>query len=421
MVSYEDLRVRRIIMGEGVLTLLGGSCVSSEVFEAMRDANRSHVIIDELQDKAGEAVSRIFGSEAGFVTAGAFSAMVAATAACMMRCAGLDKVGDLHPFGTTEDMENVEWFDKERLLPDVYRWREVYPPTYYETGTPQSDSIDSIRDEVILQWVHHNMYDHCFRCAGAKLVLVGTRHEVARSSVCRPEDIEAAITDKTAAIAFLLVDDGKSLGVPPEEIIRIAHKHDIPVIADCAGILPPRSNLRKYIAMGTDLACYSGGKGIRGPNDTGFLVGRGDLIKLARLQYYPHHGICRGYKVDKSQIMGAVTALTKFAEGDDKTEFEAYVKQVQYFLDELTDAPNVKRVWRRDNVDPTFPRACITVDEKALGRTAREVRMSLREGTPSIWISLLEDQPDVLEINVFNLHVGEEEVVVDRLREELKR
>ena len=189
----------------------------------------------ELMEKAGEVVAEATGAEAGMVTAGSSAALVLGTAACLMRGSGLEEF-EVQP---VERLNlDGEWRDLIQRLPDT-SWT---------------------RDEVVIQRAHRNAYDHAFKAAGGRLVVVGTEED------CSPEELEAAINERTAAVAFTArVED---VGVPLKKVVEIARRHDVPVIVDAASELPPRTHLKKYIAEGADLVAFSGGKQISGPNDT---------------------------------------------------------------------------------------------------------------------------------------------------------
>jgi len=422
-VTYEDLGVRKLINAAGTLTIAGGSCTYPEVVEAMKRANENYVMMDELQVKSGSVVAELFGTEAALVTAGCFSALVLATAACMTKDTDLGKLASVEPYEMRDDQETTEWIDRIRLLPDFWRWKGEYPSTYLIGGRVPSD-LDRIRNEVILQWCHKNNYDHAYRAAGARLVYVGTRKTDTdriggvSSSTCTPEQLEETITEKTAAVSFVTVYGRWKLGVHPEEICKIAHEHDVPVIADCASMEPPRANLQKVMKWGVDLACWSGGKQIRGPNDTGFLVGRKGLVDLARLHCFPHHGIGRGYKAEKASIVGAVTALQTWLRQDEEAEFDHLHRLAKYFVDEFEGVPGVRSARLRVTEDPRLPFADIEIDEKASGKRMLDMRVNLKRGPQPIWTAFR--LPNILVLNPYTLKEGEEKVVAQRLKEELK-
>lgn len=425
MITYEKLGIRKLINASGTLTLCGGSCTYPEAIEALKLANENFAIVEEVQLRTGEAIAKHFGTEAGLITSGAFSAIVLATAACMMRDTDLDKIASIEPLEWRDDQENTEWLDFERVLPDFWRWENDYPPSYYFGGKAPAD-VKKIKNEVVIQWCHRNNYDHAYRVAGAKLNYIGNRTDDPYrlvESTCTLEQLDEALTENTAAVTFVAQGGRWKRGIgDPKEICKIAHEHEIPVIADSAGMEPPRANLKKPLEWGADLSTWSAGKGIRAINDTGFLVGRKELINLAHLQGFPHHGIGRGYKVDKASMISAATALEIYLKQDEKAEFEGWDTKVKYMVDELENYIGVASVKRVVGEDPNVPIAEIEIDEKALSKTTMEIRAELKRGKKPIWVQYRRTlHPTKMVLDPRNLKIGEEKIVVQRLKEELKR
>ena len=235
---YDLLGVRPVINAAGPLTRLSGAPLHPEVAAAMAEAAQACARIEDLQEAAGRELAAATGAEAGYVTAGAAAGLALAAAACL---AGLD----------------VAAMDR---LPDA-------------TG---------LRDEIVIQRPHLTAYTHALRLAGARLVEVGYLGFPGQG-ITWPWQVEAAITARTAALAY---SAGRAPGaVPLEEVVAIAHRHGLPVIVDAAGALPPAENLRRFVAAGADLVAYSGGKAIGGPQASGLLVGRAELIESVALQH----------------------------------------------------------------------------------------------------------------------------------------
>jgi len=376
---YEELGVRRVINASGTMTHLGGSIPDPRVMDAMKEASGSFVIMMELIEKAGQVIAEATGAEAGLVTAGSSAALVLGTAACLMRGSGLERF-EVHPFERLS--LDGEWRDIIQRLPDA-SWT---------------------RNEVVLQRAHRNPYDHAFKVAGGRLIVVGT------AEGCTPQELEAAINETTAAIAFTA--HFEDIGVPLGKVVEIARRHDVPVIVDAAAELPPRANLRRYIAEEADLVAFSGGKQISGPNDTGILCGRRDLIKLATLQAPPYRGIGREAKVDRTQIVGLVTALRLWLEEDEEAEFEGWRAKVQWMVDELRGTPRVSRAEVVVDGRRRWVQAHITLDEGG-APSAADIIFNLRRGNPSIWVNQLGSNKIGIEPSL--LKDGEEKIVVSTL------
>ena len=379
---YEDLGVKTIINAMGTITYIGGSIVHPKVMKAMEEASRNFVNMEELIEKAGNYIAEVTGAEAGLVTAGCYAALVVGTAACIMKGTELENI-DTHPLHHYP--ESDKWMKLIQMLPDA----------------------EGLRNKIIVQRGHYTTYEHAYRVAGGKLVKVGSEDS------CPISEIEEAIDENTAAIAHTVARESK--GVPLKDVIALGKKYDVPVIVDAAAELPPRENLKKFISMGADLVAFSGGKAIRGPNDTGFLCGRKDLIKLAAVQAFPYHGIGRIAKVDRTQIVGLITALKLYLEMDEEEEYRGWRRKADYILNGLVGNPMVKDACVKDRSETCrIPYCHVKLNTEKLGVDSKEFAYRLREGDPSVWV--LFEEPDTLIINPSELLDGEEEIVVSSIR-----
>jgi len=368
---YARLSVRKVINACGTYTILGGSIVPPEVLEAMNEAAKAFVFMSELHDKAGKVVAEVTGAEAGYVTAGAAAGLVLATAACI----------------TGKDSE------KMRRLPFT----------------------EGMKNEAIIPRIHRHSYDQAFSQAGAKLVEVGTSEGFSAA------DVENAITDRTAAIAFTYFTSRRGCDLEAlKEVVKVTKRYGVPVIVDAAAELPPLSNLRALITAEADLVAFSGGKAIQGPNDTGFLCGRRELIEACALQGSPGHGIGRPMKVSKEQIIGLVVALQRYVGKDHEGEKRKWETIVQFFIEELSSLSHVtvKRLFpdsdKGEYSAQCWPRAQVVLDELALGTTAAKVREALGAGDPAICV---ESRENSIIINPHCLVEGEEKIVATKLKD----
>ncbi len=388
---YEGLGVRRVINACSTATHLGGSIPHPRVMEAMTEASRGYAIMMELQDSIGERIAEITGAEAAMVTSGAMSSLQLGAAACLMRGSDLEE-HTVKPY--------------ERLQPIDGPWRETMQRLPDAPGT---------RSEVIIQRGHANPYEYAYKSVGCSLVHVGSPEG------CPAEELEAAITDKTASIAFLA--NREERGVNLEKVIEIAHSHDVPVIVDAATSVLPRSNLRKYASMGTDLVSISGGKQISGPNDTGILCGKGSLVEMAKLMASPFNGLGRGMKVDRTQMVGLMVALEIFLDKSPKeeaAEFRSWVERAEWITDRLKPLPGVVSAGVLAS-KPWEARAMITF---RVGVSARELAYKLREGDPSIWVETSmtgDDSVNRIGIAIDSLLEGEEGEIVEAIKGLLKK
>ena len=360
---YEKLGVQPVINAMGHMTVLGGSILSSGVVQAMQEANRYYVGMEELLDKSGQIIAELLGSEAAYVTSGCCAALALGTAACMV---GSDP-------------------EKMARLPDVR----------------------GLKHEVIIQKGLRYKYERCVTVPGAKLVQVGDESGV------RPEQIVAAIGDRTVAIEHLASGRGEGV-LPLEEVIRIGKQHGIPIIVDAAAQVYPVEKMKKYTAMGADLVCF-GAKYFCAPNSTGVLCGRKDLVEAAALHSFIgfETGPCRTFgrpmKLDRQEIIAVVVALQEWLTMDHQARFQSYERRVKGLQKEME---GVSHVGMAPYGEPVIG-LCITLDEKALGKTAAWIADTLREGDPSIW---LRSEANAIIVSMPTLMEGDEFVIADELK-----
>lgn len=397
---YEKLGLSPIINAAGTLTRLGGTVMLPEAREAMSDAANELVPIEELQAIASTVIAQCCGSEAGFVTSGASAGMTLATAACMV---GLDIAG------------------MDRL-----------------------PAAAGGRNEVVICRSHRNSYDHAYRAAGATLVEVGMSDRHAGVGVREPElwEIDAAITERTAAIGYTA---GCSSGPALSAVSALARRRGIPVIVDAAGQLPPPSNLRRFIAEGADLVSFSGGKALRGPQGTGVLAGRRDLIASVALQQLdmdvtfetwnpppglipkdklagaPRHGIGRGYKAGREQIVGLIVALRLFTEERAQADHARWLALLQTVERGIQQCGKATAMLVRAPQALGFPLLEIHLNEAALGFTAYELAARLKTGEPPIHIGERKIAQGCIGIHPVNLDEAATLTVLNRILAELQR
>lgn len=366
---YADLGVRKIINGSATLTMLGGSIMPPEVLEAMADASRHFVRIDELQEKVGQRIAEWTHNEAAYVSSGAAAGLVLSTAACI---AGTDP-----------------------------QKREKLPRT------------EGMNNEIIVHKRGRVGYDFAVRQVGAVLVEIGDEQGATRAQ------LEAAITPRTAGIFHFYNAHSLPGQVPLEEMIAVAKAHNIPLVIDAAAQLPPVENLWKFTQMGADLVLFSGGKGLSGPQSSGLVLGRKDLIEACAFHACPRPFIGRGMKAGKEEIVGLMTALRIYLDTDHEAVMRTYEEQVASVIEAFRNVPGISA--RRDfpsEAGQPMPRAELTLDEGALGITRDEVLRRLMEGEPAI--SLAGAGKNGIYINPQTLRQPEEQIVIARLLEILQ-
>lgn len=357
---YKELGLRTYINAAGTYTFLTGCLMREEAIDAYRYASLQYVALDEIQDKVGERLAQLIGCEAATVTAGAFSAMTLGTAGIMT---GLDA-------------------KKAARVPS---------------------DMTGMKSEVIMQKAHAVGYAHALQNAGAKVIEVETRKE-----------LEKAINDNTAMMWFLNYhnDEGQ---VQYKEFIEIAKKNNIPTMNDCAADVPPVENLWKYTDMGFDLVCFSGGKGLRGPQSCGLLLGRKDLIAAARLNAPPRGDtVGRGMKVNKEEILAMLIAVENYITRDHEADWKLWESQVKLIGESASSVSGVELEYHVPEIANHVPSLRIRWDGNKIKMTPPEVRKALREGHPSIEAM---GGNESLDITTWMMNPGEERAVASRVKE----
>jgi uncharacterized pyridoxal phosphate-dependent enzyme len=370
---YQRLGVKTVINCRGTWTYLSGSLEWPEVRAAQVEAARHFVNILELQRAAGRKLAMLTGAPSGMVTSGAAGAMASATAACI---AG-------------SDPQHI-W-----QLPDT-------------TG---------LKDQVIMAG-GRSLFDSAIRLAGGKLVLAYS-----------PEEMEAAINDKTAMIYTTHLKDTL------EKELAIARAHKVPLLLDDAAGIPPIENIKLYARMGIDLYTFSGGKGLCGPQCSGVLLGRDDLIEAALLNTSPYEGaVCRPMKVGKEEVMGCLAAIETWLKLDSDALYRQWNQRVQRIATLLGTVPGVKTEIRIPDDGNRYPTLRVSWDQQGWGFRVMDCAHKLREGDPVIEVLGPDNpsgipgihegnpnkkelkEPDHLELVSMTIQPGEEIIVGRRLR-----
>jgi L-seryl-tRNA(Ser) seleniumtransferase len=359
---YEALGVKHVINATGTVTNLGGSLMPPEVVAAWRDAARHFVNLLELQDRVGERIARLAGVEAALVTTGAAGAIVLGSAAAVTR-------GDSGFI---------------RRLPDTA----------------------GMKNEVLIQAAHHSCYDNQLRDVGVKLIDVET-----------PADVKKAISPKTALMFFLNVAEGEGK-IKRAGWIALARRHNVPALLDAAADVPPVENLSAFNKQGFDLVALSGGKALRGPNDTGLLLGRKDLVEAAKKNTNPHCGtLGRMMKVSKEDMVALLAAVERYVRLDHKAEWREWQRRIGVIEQALKDVPTLKCERIVPPIANRVPHLLLTWDEKRVCLTRARLTRELARGDPPVLIGRVSGTGDKgVLISVFVLQEGEERIVAERLR-----
>lgn len=364
---FKELGVRTFINAAGTYTAMTGSLMLPEVLEAIRYASKEYVMLDEIQDKAGQRIASLVRSEYAVVTSGAFSAITLGLTGVL---AGMD----------------------EKKIVQI--------PHLEGTG---------MKTEVIMQKAHDIPYAHALKNTGVKVIMVETK-----------EELEKAINDQTAMLFFVNANnfDGQ---VQVEEFIKIARIHNLPAMIDCAADVPPVENLWRYTEMGYDMVCFSGGKGIRGPQSAGLLLGREKYLRPARLSMPPRgNTIGRGMKINKEEILGMMVALELYIKRDHVKEWKQWEAQIATIGAAARSVPGVQVEVKVPAVANHIPTLHVSWDAEKLPITAAALREKLRAGSPSIEVADgFKGNKYAISITTWMLVPGQEKIVAARLKEVL--
>ena len=393
MSVFDDLGVPRIINAYGTNTRLSAGMMAPEVLAAMAEASRATVEMHVLQAAASRAIAQATGAEAGIVTSGASAALLLGAAACMAR---------LDP-------------GLMNRLPET-------------GGAP---------NEFIVVRSQRNMYDRAITVAGGRIVEVGIPDRLSGPGVrdASPWEIADAITPRTAAVYYLA---GANSEPALSAVVRVARERNLPVLVDAAAQLPPADNLRRFVAEGADLVCFSGGKALGGPQASGILAGRRDLVSsalaqmldldlhedefvapaefapLAQMRGLPHHGIGRSCKTGKEEVVGLITALRRFVADDPAARTARWTARLDAVARAAGDIAGVAITLVPDGAKPGLPLLTLRFADAAAA-TRAEARLRTRR--PAVHVDASRLRAGVLTVNPIALDDGDLATLGAALRE----
>ncbi|WP_247004599.1 aminotransferase class V-fold PLP-dependent enzyme [Halosolutus gelatinilyticus] len=392
---YDELGVPPVINAASTKTRIGGSLIRPEAVEAMSRAAESFVRISDLQARASELISEVTNAEAGYVASGAAACLTLGTAACI---AGED-LGTMSRLPHAGDAPN----------------------------------------EVVMPRSHRNGYDHAIRLAGARIVDVGNNdnHLGTGSKNTELWEIEDAITEDTAAVAYMQ----KSYSQPDlSDVVDVAHEHDVPVIVDAAAELPPTRNLSRFIDEGADLVVFSGGKAIRGPQTTGILAGKQELIESAAMQHLdmhvaeevwepptdlidldrfggvPRQGAGRPLKVGKEELAGLIRAIELFVEEDHDVRTREWADRAELMADEFRDENGLTVTVTEGEKTAVAPEVFVRIDPDIAGIDAETLVGELRRENPRVFVGPDHLHESAFTVNPMCLTDDEAEYVAERIK-----
>lgn len=358
-VSYESLGVRPLINCMGTYTIISGSLMLSEVRQAVQDASKAYVHLDELMEKVGARIAELMSCEWGMVTSGCAAALCQVTAACV---AGMDP-------------------DRMKRLPDT----------------------SGMKNRVITQPSHRHIYDHAIRMVGVHIVEVET-----------PRQMDAAIDESTAMIAiFGDAADRGSISVP--EMVSIARRHDVPTFVDAAAERPDVPN--PYLSEGVDVVAYSGGKCLRGPQASGLVLGRRDILHAAFMNGAPHHSLARPMKAGKEEVMGLLAAVEQWVRRDHVAEWREWERRLETIANEVAHIPTLTTEVHQPGRSNVAPVLAVNWNPEAVRILPEEARRQLSDGDPRI--ELFHTGSGV-EVMPYMMESGEDVLVARRLKQVLE-
>lgn len=379
----EELGLRSWLNVSNWSTVIGGNWIPDHVLTAMNEVAKTFVDMYELFNKADEKIAKLCQVEEAHITPGAGAAIELSVAGCM--------AGNNHS-----------------------NWLKL-------------PSTEGLKNEIVMPRGHYIAYTPQWAAAGGRIIEYGQ----AGSLKSYKNELENSITDNTCCLSYTMSYNTVPRGIVPlEEVIKIGKEKNIPIIVDSASMLPPVSNLHKYTDMGVDIACFSGGKAIQAPNNTGMMLGNGkgaEIIRSIRDHSFPHSGWGRGHKISKEQIVGLVVALEHFIKNGDSL-YKKQMEKAKYFLDELSSIPELDVViipndetFHEHNIMPHVPRVRFEWDQKKVGLSAQDVdNLMAKEDPPvalrkGIYYNYYTNKSWRL-IDTFFLRSGEEKIVAERLK-----
>ncbi len=356
--TYESLGVRPLINCQGTYTIISGSLILPEVRQAMVEASKQYVHLDELMEAVGTRIGALMQCEWGLVTNGCAAALCQVTAACV---AGTDP-------------------EKMARLPDT-------------TG---------MKNQVLVQPSHRHVYDHAVRMVGVEIIEVETR-----------ADLEAALSDRTAML--LVFGDAAERGaISVADMAAAGRRRGVPTFVDAAAERPDAPNW--YLEQGADAVAYSGGKCLRGPQAAGLVLGRKKLLQAAFLNGAPHHALGRPMKAGKEEIMGLLAAVEQWVVRDHEAEWRDWERRLSVIADAVEKFPSVATRVTQPGRSNVAPNLAVGWDRDQLAISGHALARKLSAGQPRIEISAHDNG---FGINPYMMEPGEEDIVARRVREVL--
>jgi len=357
---FKELGVTPYISCGGTVTVFSGSLMMPETVEAINSTSHAFVDMYQLHAQAGKAIAELVQAESALVSSGAAGAILLGTAACM----------------TGKDKALIS------AMPD----------------------LPGAKREVLKLSGHKYGWDSVMRTAGAKMVYVSAA------------DFDKSFTPNTVMAQYFNGAASKEGGLKYEEFVAICKKHNVPSMIDIAADVPPAENLFKFQKIGFDLVCLSGGKMLKGPQSSGLLYGRKDLIEAAMLNNSPYEvPIARPCKVSKEEIFGMYCAIKSFVERDHDKEWQMWLDRIKHISSVVEKVPSVtSKTTLPTGLINNVPRMSLSWDPAKVKITGEEVAKAMAEGNPAIKAS---GSGSTLNLGVVLLLDGQDDIVAKRVKE----
>ncbi len=385
---YRELGIPRVINAFEAVTLYGGSVMRPEAIEAMAEAAEGFYDIPALNRAVSRKIAEMTGNEAAYVTCGTSASLALAAAACM---AG-----------------------ESRILREALPFDSNSPAAY----APKNGESLRVRDEILVFRCQRNPYDRALRLAGGKIVEIGfPSHKAER---CQVED---AINDRTAAIFYFAGALFERYALSVEETAKIAKEYDLPLIVDGAAQIPPKENLWRYTRQGANIALFSGGKGIRGPQNTGLIVGEPGLIKNIESIAAPLQTFGRPMKTSKESMVGLLKAMEMLLTEDYETKYSDMKKALERLIEKTSyDAFESRYLLETGRHGQRYPRAVFVLRDRTPGSREHFMKGLMENGDPPVLVGPLDENERAFCVNPFGFQDNEEySLVARRIGEECRR
>lgn len=361
---FEKIGIKKYINAHDSYTIYGGSRMNEKVFNGMAEMGKYFVDMDELQDILGKRIAKLTHNEGAYITNGASAGLLISSAACIT---GKNK--------------------------------------YNQNKLPNTDGL---KNEIIVIRGQRNEFDKAIECSGAKIVEIGNAYETFEW------ELDGVINNNTAAVFYFASTLHAKSSLPIEKVIEVCKNRKVYLVVDMAAQLPPVENLWNYTKMGADLVIFSGGKTLCGPQTSGLILGKRELINICKMIGPPHPGIARSSKVGREEMVGLYIAIEEYLSMDHK----AFIEKLEQYVKKIIQELNAMQVFKAERLFPGpagqhYPRALARIIEDF---KAEELAELMKNSNPGVYIGVSKEHENSIYINPLHLKDSEVEIVMDTLK-----